>query len=391
MIKIQQKITDPYQMEQPAYTEAELIRYYGSHSLAFFGLSPENLHFLAPDGEGLVNYRLVNNVAVVLGDPVCAPEAFEHVTCSFLDFCALHHWRVAFYQAHSEHLTTYRALKLHTFKMGEEAMIHPQTFTLNGSAMANVRTSCRRAEREGVVIHWYEGVPPAEVVQQLEQVSSAWLESKAGTHTLEEMGFSMGRLDELMNIAKRADIVANISTPSNEFHTAVPRCVTEVATTSSGKACAFVTFTPIYGVSTIEAAATSNQSEVQDWGWAVDLMRRTPDAPPGVIELLLVRAIERFRSCGAQIVSLGMVAMADTRQEMTPRQRQLTSFIIERLHLLETRHTLFNFKQKFHPHWESRYLIANTTLALPKIALAVLRLRNYSGGGLARLITERIK
>ena len=232
MIKIQQKITDPYQMEQPAYTEAELIRYYGSHSLAFFGLSPENLHFLAPDGEGLVNYRLVNNVAVVLGDPVCASETFEHVTCSFLDFCALHHWRVAFYQAHPELLATYRALKLHTFKMGEEAMIHPQTFTLSGSAMANVRTSCRRAEREGVVIHWYEGVPPTEVVQQLEQVSSSWLESKAGKHALEEMGFSMGRLDELMNIAERAEMVANVSTPSNEFHTAVPRCMTEVATTN---------------------------------------------------------------------------------------------------------------------------------------------------------------
>ncbi len=333
----------------------------------------------------------MNNVAVVLGDPVCAPEAFEHVTCSFLDFCALHHWRVAFYQAHSEPLATYRTLKLHAFKMGEEAMIHPQTFTLSGSAMANVRTSCRRAERDGVIIHWYEGVPSAEVIQQLEQVSSAWLENKAGQHTLEEMGFSMGRLGGLMNIAKQADMIANISILPNEFHTVVPRCVTEVAMTSSGKACAFVTFTPIYGISTIEAAATSNQSEVQDWGWAVDLMRRTPDAPPGVIELLLVRAIERFRSCGAQIVSLGMVAMADTRQEMTPRQRQLTSFVIDHLHLLETRHTLFNFKQKFHPHWESRYLIANTTLALPKIALAVLHLRNYSGGGLARLITKRIK
>src|SRR5207249_1616504 len=128
--------------------------------------------------------------------------------CSFLDFCTLQNWRVAFYQSLSEHLTTYRALKLHVFKMGEEAIIHPQTFTLSGSAMANVRTSCRRTERERVVISWYEGVPPAEVMQQLEQVSSAWLESKAGKHTLEEMGFSMGRLDELTNIAEQAEMVA---------------------------------------------------------------------------------------------------------------------------------------------------------------------------------------
>ncbi len=120
-----------------------------------------------------------------------------------------------------------------------------------------------------------------------------------------------------------------------------------------------------------------NLSEIQNWGWALDLMRRTPDAPPGVIELLLARAIERFRSCGAHIVSLGMVAMADTRQEMTPGQRQIASFVIDRLHMLESRHTLFKFKQKFHPRWESRYIVTNTTVALPKIALAILRLRNY--------------
>ena len=156
--------------------------------------------------------------------------------------------------------------------------------------------------------------------------------------------------------------------------------------TGSGKPCAFVTFIPIYGSLATNAAAPGNLSEVQNWGWTLDLMRRVPDAPPGVIELSLVRAIERFRSCGAQIVSLGMVSMADTHQEMTPSQRQLASFVTDRLHLLESRRTLFKFKQKFHPRWESRYIVINSTLALPKIALAVLRLRNYAGGGLVKLI-----
>jgi lysylphosphatidylglycerol synthetase-like protein (DUF2156 family) len=373
------------QLAQTCHPEEELTCSYGSHTLAFFGLAPENLHFLSPGGEGLVNYRLTNNVAVVLGDPVCAPEACEYVTRSFLNFCALHGWRVAFYQAYPERLDTYHALKLRAFKMGEEAIIHPQTFTLRGSAMAKVRFNCHHAEREGVNIHWYEGVPPAEVMQQLEHVSSAWLEHRAGKDTA-ETGFSMGRFDELIDTAERADMVANISTPSKDSHRAVPRLVTGVATTSSGKACAFVTFTPIYGSPTSEAIATGNRSGVQGGGWTLDLMRRTPDAPRGVVELLLVRAIERFRSCGAQIVSLAMVAWADTRQEMSPIQRQLTSFVTDRLHLVETRHTLFNFKEKFHPCWQSRYVVASTTLALPKIALAVLRVRNYSGGRLLRLI-----
>ena len=388
MITLQEKMIDIDPTEllaQVPSREAELMRDYGSNSLAFFGLAPENRHFLAPDGAGLIQYRLVNKVAVVLGDPVCAPEAGEQVTQSFLDFCARQHWRVAFYQASPGHLATYRALNLRAFKMGEEAILHPQTFSLHGSAMANVRTSCRRAERDAVRISWYEGAPPSEVMQQLEQVSSAWLEHKAGEHTA-ETGFSTGRLDGLIESAKRADAIADLSISASSSPRFVPRFVTGVAMTSAGTACAFVTFTPIYGGVTPQAIALSNQSGGQGWGWSLDLMRRVPDAPPGVMELLLVRATEGFRLCGAHVVSLGLVALADTSQEMTPVEQQLVRLVTDRLHLLENRETLFNFKQKFHPCWQSRYLVTNTTLALPKIALAVLRLRNYSGGGVARLL-----
>jgi lysylphosphatidylglycerol synthetase-like protein (DUF2156 family) len=395
MMTLQEKTIGPSPSERRAHVpsrEAELMRAYGSNSLAFFGQALENSHFLVtcppdrvPDGAGLVHYRLVNKVAVVLGDPVCAPETGEQVTQSFLDVCARHHWRVAFYQASPAYLATYHALRLRAWKMGEEAILSPQTFTLQGSAMANVRTSARRAERDAVRISWYEGVPPSEVMQQLEQVSSAWLEHKASSHAA-ETGFSTGRLDEVIESAEWADAIAHLSVPFHNSPRAVPRLVTGVATTSAGTACAFVTFTPIYGGVTLETTTPGNQSSGQGWGWSLDLMRRVPDAPPGVMELLLVRALERFQSCGAHVVSFGLVALADTSQEMTPVERKLVSLATDGLHLMEHRETLFNFKQKFQPSWQSRYLVTNTTLALPKIALAVLRLRNYSGGGVARLL-----
>ncbi|MEO8955779.1 MAG: phosphatidylglycerol lysyltransferase domain-containing protein [Ktedonobacteraceae bacterium] len=370
------------QFASACHTEEALTRTYGDHTLAFFGLAPENLHFLAPYGEGLVNYRLTRNVAVVLGDPVCAPQAFERVTGSFLAFCARHKWQVAFYQVYPQHLNTYRALNMHAFKMGEEAILNPQSFTLQGAALANVRTSSRRAEREGVSIQWYEGVPPTEVMYQLEHLSSAWLAHKGGKHA-KETAFSVGRFDELTNIAARADTLATLSTPSTVPQETELRFLTVVAMTSAGKACAFMTFTPVYGC--LNDEATGNQPEVQGWGWTLDIMRRTPTTPPGVIELLLVRAIDRFRLCGATVLSLGLVAWSDTRQEMNPVQRKLASFVTDRLHLLETHNTLFKFKQKFNPCWESRYVVARTTLSLPCVALGVLRVRNYSSG-MAKLV-----
>src|SRR5260221_557517 len=95
MMTLQEKPVDLSPSERRVHVpsrEAELMRAYGSNSLAFFGQVLENSHFLAPDGAGLVHYRLVNKVAVVLGDPVCAPETGEQVTQSFLDVCARHHW-----------------------------------------------------------------------------------------------------------------------------------------------------------------------------------------------------------------------------------------------------------------------------------------------------------
>lgn len=363
-----------YQKERPAqmrHQTAELICNYGDHTLTFFALDPENLCYLAPGGEGIVNYRLTSNVAVALGDPICTPGAFERVMQGFLDFCSLQDWRVVIFQAHPEYLAAYHKLGLHALKLGEEAFIYPQTFSLAGSAMANVRTSYRRAEREGVNIQWFEGVPPKEVMAQLQQLSLAWLECKGGKHAV-EMGFSMGRFVGLAEDAKRAESIATLYWSRGDMPgSKVPRLVTGVAIDHMEQPCAFVTFTPIYGSQGILSAHSDHLSA--RWGWATDLMRRATGAPPGIIELLIVRAIERFRVQGAAVLSLGVVALSDTRQEMPASQRRAESFVIEHLRLLETHRSLSRFKQKFHPSWESRYMVTNTMLSLPRTALAVLR------------------
>ncbi len=374
------------QFTHTRHTEEELTCSYGSHPLAFFGLAPENEHFVAPNGEGLVNYRVTRGVAVVLGDPVCAPDAEERVIQSFLAFCKRQKWHVAFYQVYPQYLNIYRSQRMRAFKMGEEALINPQTFTLHGSAMANVRTSSRRAEREGVTLQWYEGVLPTNIMQQLEQLSRTWLKHKNGEKAA-ETAFSVGRFEEVNMSAEQAERIASYATPPTISHGIVPHFLTAVAMTREGKACAFMTFTPIYGEALNET--TPDQSTAQAWGWTLDIMRRTSTTPPGVMELLLTRAIERFRACGATVLSLGLVAWSDTRQEMSPLQRKLASFVTDRLHLLETHNTLFKFKQKFNPSWESRYLVTRTNLALPFVVLGVMRIRNYSRGETKRVPQDR--
>jgi lysylphosphatidylglycerol synthetase-like protein (DUF2156 family) len=340
----------------------EMVRLYGEHTLSFFALAPQNLPYVSPQDKGLVHYQLNGKVATVLGDPVCPSEAFEGVTRSFLDLCHSNDWQVAFYQAQSEHLESYKKLGLHAFKIGEEAIVDLSSFTLNGSAMANVRCTCRRAERENIRIEWYEGVPPEEIHVALQAISDAWLTQKTGKRP-SELGFSMGRFSELDESAKRADVVADQHQPNKDLHYArsqTPRFTTGVAFTQEGQACAFITFAPRYG-----SQAT--------WGWAVDLIRRLPDAPPGAIELLLVKAIERFRMQNATTLSLGMVALSDINQEMSPIQSHLVCLADKHSHLLKSHRTLFHFKKKFCPRWESRYIVTDSALLLPRAVFALLQ------------------
>nr|BBH93800.1 hypothetical protein KTA_19990 [Thermogemmatispora argillosa] len=358
------------QRERLAQSERQaldLLRRYGQETLAFFALDPGNLRYLAPHGEGLVAYRLVNNVAVVPGDPLCPPAAREQVSRAFLELCQRNGWQVAIYQAHPEFLPYYRACGLSIFKIGEEALIDPRSFSLSGSVMANVRTSSRRAEREGVRLHWLEEAPPPELYEQMVQLSRAWLRQKGARETA-EMGFSMGRLSELPAMAQRAWLIAAAadSEGSEAGHQPLPRLTLGLAFDRTDRLCAFVSFTPIYGLYDAKSGIR------RDWGWALDLMRRAPDAPYGVMELLLVRAIERFRQAGAWLVSLGLIAASDTNQELSAGQRAIANFLLEHVHVLEEHRTLFRFKQKFQPRWESRYVAASNTLALPRIALAIL-------------------
>jgi hypothetical protein len=55
MMTVQEKIVETCTAESPSrdgdpQPAAELIRLYGKSSLAFFGLAPGNMHFLAPGG-----------------------------------------------------------------------------------------------------------------------------------------------------------------------------------------------------------------------------------------------------------------------------------------------------------------------------------------------------
>jgi phosphatidylglycerol lysyltransferase len=163
----------------------------------------------------------------------------------------------------------------------------------------------------------------------MENISRSWLARKGGG----EMGFSMGRFD-----ARGDDeqLYALAIDKANRVH-------------------AFVTFVPIYGRN----------------GWGLDLMRRAEQAASGTMERLLSCSIEYLGREGADIVSLGLAPLSDVNCAEHTFLGTSIDFLTRRFGNPAKDRSLFNFKNKFRPRWESRYLVYSSTLTLPKVGWAL--------------------
>src|ERR1019366_7115056 len=118
---------------------------------------------------------------------------------------------------------------------------------------------------------------------------------------------------------------------------------------------AFVTFVPIYGRN----------------GWGLDLMRRAPQPAPGTMELLLARSLEYMKNSGIAMASLGLAPLGNVNTEEETFLSNSIDFLTVRFGNMANNQSLFNFKKKFQPTWESRYLVYSNRLSLPKIGWAL--------------------
>ncbi len=91
------------------------------------------------------------------------------------------------------------------------------------------------------------------------------------------------------------------------------------------------------------------------------------------MELLLARSIEYLKIYGAEMVSLGLAPLSNANNEDISFLDSSVDFLTHRFGNLSKSQSLFNFKKKFQPTWESRYLVFSHTLTLPKIGWALFK------------------
>jgi phosphatidylglycerol lysyltransferase len=321
---------------------ARLADRHGTDAMSYFAKQTDKRHALV-GRDTFVGYRVVRRVAVAAGDPVGPADAVPGAIAAFTALCARNDWVPVFYETSERWLPIYGGCGLRSFKVAEEAVIPLAGFTLSGSKIAKVRHGVAKAEREAPGITVWEYRPEArdpELDEQLEDVSAEWLHGK-GTG---ELGFNLG-VFSVDDLADKRTIVAG---------------------SQDGVVWAFLTWLPYR----------------QGRSLVLDAMRRRDRAPASVMDLLIAKSALIFKEEGLGSISLGAAPLANADEQMALSVYDRgVRLIFEHFSAVYGYRSLFHFKKKFNPTWESRYLVFPRPDLLPRIAYALTAV--HVEGGMA--------
>jgi lysyl-tRNA synthetase, class II len=306
-----------------------LVDAYGSDSLSFFALRRDKSYLFSPSRRSFLAYRVVAGTALVSGDPVGDEAEIGYLLVELRRVARAYGWRLAVVGASGEHLDRYRALGLKPFSIGEEAVLSPRAFSLEGRAIRKVRQSVSRLEKAGYSFRIVaaDEVAPA-LGAELEDVSAS------GRRGEPERGFSMA-IDDLH----------------------VPGTVLALAEDGEGRVGGYLHLAPSAGRA-----------------WSLSAMRRRPNAPNGLTEFLVVETLAWARKTGASELSLNFCALTDflsPERATTPVRRAVRRGLLVADNVFQLER-LYSFNRKFFPEWRRRYICVECLTDLPAVGLAYL-------------------
>ncbi|NQX27059.1 DUF2156 domain-containing protein [Microbacteriaceae bacterium VKM Ac-2854] len=332
------RATDAHAVGADAARFRALLARHGGGTLGHQGTWSGNTYWVAADGDAAVAYRVVNDIAIALSDPVCAPAARAATVAAFVRFCDERSWSACFYSVHDELLPTFAALGWQHVSVGEETLIRPAVFDLGGKRWQKVRYPLTRAGKLGIEARWtHWSALSLGLANQVTELSERWVAEKA----LPEMGFTLGGLDELRD----------------------PEVALMLAIGPDGVVQGVTSWLPVH-------------RDGRVIGWTLDFMRRADEAMPGVMEFLIASAALRAREEGMTVLSLSGAPLA-TAPDAEPSEPTTLSRLMDSLaRALEPAYgfaSLFRFKAKFHPEYARLSLAYPDPLRLPQIGAALAR------------------
>jgi phosphatidylglycerol lysyltransferase len=292
-----------------------LTEQFGNSSLDFFKTYSDKFIYTPPEINAYISYRVNTNFAVVLENPVAENmEEMKKCIDSFSKYAYENGLKEIYYRVSKESLPIYHELSKKSLFLGQEGVVDLNSFSLEGGEKKSIRNALNKIKEQGYTTHI--NTPPLRdgLIQKLKAVSDEWLKLTER----EEIIFSQG-----MFVEKELKLQTVISVENSEE-----------------KIIAFLNIIPDY---------------VKNEG-TYDLLRKTADAPNGIMDYILIELFKYFKDNGIQYINLGFAPMSglDDPHNFTEKSMK---FAYEKIRSFSNYKGQRDYKDKFNPKWNDKFLI----------------------------------
>lgn len=286
--------------------------------------------------EAFLMYGISGRSWIAMSDPAGDHAAARDLAWRFREECHRHDGWPVFYEISNAMLPVVVDLGLTIYKIGEAARVELPGLSLDGGAMKPHRRTLRKFQGDGWRVEIIPQPQVHELLPVLRSISDEWLRSK----NTREKRFSLGWFDE-------------------EY---VARCAVAVARLGDE----IVAFTNLWENDTREELS-------------IDLMRYRESAPSGIMDYLFLELMLAGKAQGYHWFSLGMAPLSglDARA-LGPLWNRVGALVFLHGEHFYNFQGLRQYKEKFRPVWEPRYIALPRGLALPRVLTNIATL--VSGG-----------
>ncbi len=294
-------------------------------------------HFLlSKERNTFIMYAIEGRSWIAMGDPIGPREEWEDVIWQFVETSNRRKGWPVFYELDAARLELYVSMEMTLFKLGEEAQVSLNDFSLEGSSRKGLRSTHNKLEKQGFSFVIIPPPIPPDVLKNLKEISDAWLTGK----NTREKRFSLGFF-------------------SPDYLVRYPVAV-------ATKDAAIAAFANVW--------QGADKQEL-----SVDLMRHLPDCPDGVMDYLFTELLLWGKRAGYRSFNFGMAPLAGLEnQGVATFWPRTAAFLFRHGEHFYNFKGVRQYKEKFGPVWYPKYLACPRGLLLPRILANVATL--ISGG-----------
>ncbi|MGJ1406445.1 phosphatidylglycerol lysyltransferase domain-containing protein [Sphingobacterium siyangense] len=308
----------------------QLLIEFGQSPMDFFKLGKDKSLFFSEVSEGFTAYRLANEFAIVLDEPVCEQGDKEELVQEFDQYCYANGLKAIYYRVDENSLVHFSSLRKQKITIGQEAVLELETFKLEGKDRKSLRNGLNAIQKKGFTTEVLKAPQEKAIIDELRLISNEWLKE----FDKKEMVFSQGMFDE------NELIMQDIIVLKNEQNNIV----------------AFLNIIPDYA-----------KDEC-----TYDMIRKSLDAPGGSMDALIVELIAYAKAKKYVYLNLGMVPMTGLGATDSPAEK-IMKFASTRLGNFKHYHSLRDFKEKYATFWENKYLIFDNDFDLLQLPIALVK------------------